>query len=444
MIEPDNTESAEIVMCRKNGYDQVSKKFSNCERGLAFTGDSEVSVSANIKSHPAGSTVVISDVGQFFNNYANLWDPEKIYGEYTYTTTTANAKLKLYFNTQFGDNYIWYNPVSDTMGFSTSSSEFAFNANGTTFTAIIPLTLTSGELKNATNTDEFVLDGSNNLSIRKNNSITSSADGLAVATTSPFIFNGSRTTTTNAILTHATTSDFDVTGNFGFSSTTGTMNFDNSNILGKASTSPTLSRNMLAEFLSDNYVWTYKGIMTTLGDGGAAQELTQSNDYITLKTGTVQNNKATIVGGGTFASTTKDWIFNAPIRLDGINQTAYWGLADNINDPVTFVMTQNHAVFMTSSTTLKASVGDGTTQTQSDDITGVDVKVRNRYKIERIGSNINFYVNNVLKTTLSTNLPIANNSMDISAYINNPADTTNAGLYVEWTGSFFLIQDPSL
>ena len=206
MIEPENTESAEIVMCRRNGYDQVNKKFANCERGLAFYGDSEVSVSANIKSHPAGSTVVISDVGQFFNQYANIWDAEKIYGEYTFATTTANAKIKLYFNTQFGNNYIWYDTVSDTMGFSTSSSEFAFNANGTSFTPVTPLSLTSGELKIATTSNDFVLDGSNNFSIRKNNSIISDATGLAVNTSTSFIFDGARSTTTNAKLINATSS----------------------------------------------------------------------------------------------------------------------------------------------------------------------------------------------------------------------------------------------
>lgn len=157
IIEPENSTRAELVLCRRNDYDQQNKWFKNCTRGLAFTGSAETSVTANIKSHPAGSTIVMTNAGQFYNNYASIWDPEIIYEEYTFATTSApsTTKIKMYFGTQFGNNYLWYDPVSDQLGYSTSSSEFAFQSGGVTFTAIRPLTLVSSELKLATSTYDF-------------------------------------------------------------------------------------------------------------------------------------------------------------------------------------------------------------------------------------------------------------------------------------------------
>lgn len=232
MIEPDSEDNAEIVMCRKNGYDQLNKKFANCERGLAFTGASETSVSANKKSHPAGSIVIMSNVGQFFNLYASIWENEIIYGDWTLATTTepTSTKLKLFFTTQNGDNYIWYDPVTDQMGYATGTSEFAFQSGGVTFTAIQPLTLISGELKFASSTYSFDFDSANNFDLATSTIASGTASGTALddlwnsrwnaTSTRPSIFTFSDGFQSNASST--INGDFKINGN---TTSTGSMHY---------------------------------------------------------------------------------------------------------------------------------------------------------------------------------------------------------------------------
>jgi len=74
MIEAENFDNAEIVVCPQSGYDQVNKKFAGCTRGLAFYGSTETAVTANIKEHSSGVSVNMTNVGQFYNLFGGIYD----------------------------------------------------------------------------------------------------------------------------------------------------------------------------------------------------------------------------------------------------------------------------------------------------------------------------------------------------------------------------------
>jgi len=90
------------------------------------------------------------------------------------------------------------------MGWNIGADDYQFNDSGTTFATVNPMTLSGGELKLATSTNEFDLDGSNQLSVKLNNSLTSNDGGIAVATTTDYVWTGdhtfARTTTTGKVI----------------------------------------------------------------------------------------------------------------------------------------------------------------------------------------------------------------------------------------------------
>jgi hypothetical protein len=209
MIEAENSDNAEIVVCPRSGYDQSNKKFTSCTRGLSFYGNSESSDSDNIKEHSSGVSANMTNVGQFYNLFGGIWDDNFWYGLNTFASTTeATSQINIgtttqaYFKNEGGVLYYCNNGASCA----------AIGSGANTYSFIRPLYNPSGSnIGLATSTSDFVLDGSGNLSIRKNNSITSNADGLAVATTSDYTwtgnhtFNGEITSNATTTLKNATT-----------------------------------------------------------------------------------------------------------------------------------------------------------------------------------------------------------------------------------------------
>lgn len=86
IIEPNNTSNTEIIVCPSSGYSSANKQFTSCTRGLAFSGISEAAVTANQKAHAAGSLVIMSNPGQFFNNFVWIDGNQSIDGIKTFTT----------------------------------------------------------------------------------------------------------------------------------------------------------------------------------------------------------------------------------------------------------------------------------------------------------------------------------------------------------------------
>jgi len=118
------------------------------------------------------------------------------------------------------------------------------------------------------------------------------------------------------------------------------------------------------------------------------------------------------------ADLTKNFIFETDMKL-GANLSATEAIFIGLKGSTGFVtsgvdypngdgtMTEAHAGFIISSTsTLYASVSDGTTQNKIQiDVDGYTLTTYIYYRIVRIGSSIKFYINGVLKQTLTTNLP---------------------------------------
>lgn len=63
----------------------TASSWTGCTRGLPFQGGSETASSTLQKAHNAGSKIIITNVGQFYNNYVNTDGAQAIYGLKTYT-----------------------------------------------------------------------------------------------------------------------------------------------------------------------------------------------------------------------------------------------------------------------------------------------------------------------------------------------------------------------
>lgn len=85
--------------------------------------------------------------------------------------------------------------------------------------------------------------------------------------------------------------------------------------------------------------------------------------------------------------------------------------------------------FIDSSGNVQASVADGTTQTKSSALTGFTLAASNTYSfVHTKGTDVKFYINGVLKATLTTNIPVNTSSFYIkfaaggsgSVYVTQP------------------------
>lgn len=85
VIEPNNSNNTEIVVCPSSGVDQTNTKFSSCTRGLSFSSSSEAAVTDNKKSHSAGALVIITNPGQFYNNFVDIDSAQTVGGNKSFT-----------------------------------------------------------------------------------------------------------------------------------------------------------------------------------------------------------------------------------------------------------------------------------------------------------------------------------------------------------------------
>lgn len=84
-IEPGSTKE-EIVMC--TGINTSTIRFTDCTRGLAFSGTSTASVSTNAKTHNASSIVVMSNVHYVYEQFVDVNNKEQtLAGNKTVTGT---------------------------------------------------------------------------------------------------------------------------------------------------------------------------------------------------------------------------------------------------------------------------------------------------------------------------------------------------------------------
>jgi len=181
-IEPGAAKE-ELVYCTAQNVS--SNYFTNCTRGLAFSGSSTSTVLANQKTHAAGSTVVISNVHYVYEQYLDLTGrAQTVNGIKTFTsyprfyaTTTlptlgAEFATKQYVDTVGAGGFTAVN-VSTTRGLSVDGSapeKVGINASTTRAIAFDSVTgalmlnaSTTQGLKFGTSTGDLQFDQSANL-----------------------------------------------------------------------------------------------------------------------------------------------------------------------------------------------------------------------------------------------------------------------------------------
>jgi len=79
-IDP-GTDDVERVAC--TGIS--GSTLTNCTRGLTANGENLTSSSTLIKEHDVGARIVMSNIGQFFSNYVNIWDDQEMAGQKTFS-----------------------------------------------------------------------------------------------------------------------------------------------------------------------------------------------------------------------------------------------------------------------------------------------------------------------------------------------------------------------
>ena len=186
--------NAEIVVC--TGLTAATKTFTGCTFGYRF--DQNATASGNILAHSPGELIIISDDDHYLSVQYPTIDGTNVFLGILGVATTTDDVVRFYLMdspTSTLDTYIWANRTIGSIGFASSTSgELAWNADGTTFSLVNPMTLTSGELRVATSTFDFVLRDSTLLGL----ATTTISNGTAAGTRLDLLFN----TRFNATTTH--------------------------------------------------------------------------------------------------------------------------------------------------------------------------------------------------------------------------------------------------
>ncbi len=123
-IEPGK-DKEEIVLC--TGIDSDTLSFTGCTRGLPFSGTSTVSVAGNRHTHNAGSTVVLSNTHQIYNQLVDANQADTLIG------TGIDEDHTLSFNTG--------TTTDPGIKYDQGTNQFQFRRRGETDYREVPLSL---------------------------------------------------------------------------------------------------------------------------------------------------------------------------------------------------------------------------------------------------------------------------------------------------------------
>lgn len=208
-INPGTT-NEEIVKCV--GISSTSTALIDCTRGYnSYNGSTNVN---RVRPHGPGETVIITNDDHYLVlEFPAINDDSTILGSWKFATTTsstiltlgggtANYDVRIYANIKAGkDNwgFLEYNATSSkwfSCNTPTNCTDLATGGSGTGLTAENPITITSGEVNLATNTDVFILNASNQLSIRA----SSTGAALDIDSRGLFVDTGSTTAEFNWLM----------------------------------------------------------------------------------------------------------------------------------------------------------------------------------------------------------------------------------------------------
>jgi len=206
-IEPGASKE-EIVRCTV----LTSTTFSNCTRGLGFSGTSTSAVTGNNKSHNSGSTVIMSNVQYVYNttSRANTWTAKQTF---TASTTDIYGDINLGAGSTDFDKTIFANNGDTNLPFlqyDEATSKWLIADDGiNTFTIS-----DGGSGLNASNTKAiFVTDSLIGINLVVDNGLEFSNGYLTVSTSSTIVLEGGN-------LAVGTSTAMAWTGEHSFSATT--------------------------------------------------------------------------------------------------------------------------------------------------------------------------------------------------------------------------------
>ncbi|MDP1689432.1 MAG: hypothetical protein Q8L47_04900, partial [bacterium] len=187
--------NSETVVC--TGLTTATKTFTGCVFGYRFDNPTETQ-SANVKAHSPGEPIIISNPDTYLSQqYVTIDGDTIILGKFTIASSTAPLSNRLYLSSttpaylEANAGILYY--------CNNGASCAAIGAGANTYSFVTPLGVSGSEVSIATSTNEFDLDGSNNLSIKFNNSLTSNSSGVAVNTTTDYLWTGNATSSGSVV-----------------------------------------------------------------------------------------------------------------------------------------------------------------------------------------------------------------------------------------------------
>lgn len=423
-LEPGNRKKQEIIACttvtQNAGGDAT---LSGCSRGMSpitpYTASSTLQF-----THGGGTQVIFSDPPQLFREYASKENTETVSGAWTFSTypkftdsTLCSDSEELCSKRYVDSVAIAGSPLATetVQGISELATQIEM-ASSTPWGALFPHVIQS-QYASSTPSTEDVTGRALFVPISKNSGfldinwfdlteVWSFTDMRSASTTNSgnVLNTGNATSTGSAIFTGLLNSTGD--NLFGNSTSTFPNTFAfNGEIGGEPTTTPTFAYHFLNDLLEHVNYCPYTGSAATSASGGGVATANASDLIIS---GNANPSSATITMCS--VDTTKDFTFSTGgvIVNSAQTQIAFGvGVNENWNEPA--LLTADHAAFIVYAGLLEASVADGSTQSTSTPISGITITNFNNYKIERNGAEINFFVNGILKKTMTTNLPDSTN-----------------------------------
>lgn len=403
-FEP-GTSKEEPFMC--TGITATS--WTGCTRGLPFQSGSEVTSSTVATAHNAGAAVIITNIGQFYNQYVSIDGNQTINNVKNFTrfptfntstqipTSSGQFATKYYVDSVGAGGFTSLN-VSTTLGLLTTGSipeKVGINASSTTGVA-------------------FSVDGSLYQKVSSTTGLASDVNGIYIVTSTLTNLIAGQTFI-NLIATSTPTAN-----SIPISSASGTLD---------AWVSATTSFNFVPNTITNGLTTTYWSSMlnvyprdtTGVADGRGLMGFTVTNgtlnnanvryaDYIDVAPGATTGYGALIQGA---SSTNASFVSTTEMRIRFRAKTSYnsgggnergIGLTTASNGAyqgVTSVTSSARFVFSDSVTAVTANGASNSNTPLAD----INYTSWNTYEILFTTSSVKYYVNGVLRVTNTTTVP---------------------------------------
>lgn len=417
MTLDSGTPSQESVVCTAKS---AGVNWSGCTRGMSFQGSSESASTSLQKAHNAGTPIIITNIGQFYNQFVSIDGTQTINGTTTFFTfpivsssgftglPTLNGQVttKYYVDTVGAGGFTSAN-VSTTRGLSVDGSSperVGINASSTTGMAFGP----DGRLYQKTSSTLAVESDSDGIKINTTTLVnliaTSTPTGLKIpianasgklddwvtssTASSSFPFFPNTLPNENTWFTYPITMIPNATPGAAANSTNGWINMQAAVATAdqSAKIGPIASTTLLGD--DQNYRTVIMGTTTTYATFGASQKTRISFRMMVPK---LIDGQGINIG---FATGTP--------KLGG--SPGAFGVASTTVGLARYVF--NITGLGQGATPILASVTSNNSAVTRNQITGIDASLWHRYMIEFSAASVDFYVDGVLKFSHVTNFAI--------------------------------------